>query len=83
MTEDDALALVRNALATAVPHRAMDLQNAAQKASLHDLELDSIATLEVIGLVEDALGGIEIPDEQLGTIRSVQHLINIVMEHQS
>lgn len=83
MTEDDALALVRNALATAVPHRAMDLQNAAQNALLHDLGLDSIATLEIIGLVEDALGGIEISDEQLETIRSVQHLINIVMEHQS
>ena len=81
MTETEALAIVRSALTTAVPHRSAELAQATPELSFNDLNLDSIATLETIGLVEDALGEIEFSEQQLGTIRTVKHLINLVMEH--
>ena len=82
MTEIEALAIVRNALVASVPHRSAELAHTAQEMSFDDLNLDSIAILETIGLVEDALGEIEFSEQQLGSVQSVKHLINLVMEHQ-
>ncbi len=78
MTESEAIALLRRALAQVVPERAAEFEQVAPSATLDELALDSAATIEVVGLLEEELGGEPFADAALSRVRTVGDLLQLV-----
>ncbi len=78
MTEQQALALLQQALGKVVPERAKELATVAPAATLDQLALDSAATIEVVGMLEEQLGGVPFDDDALSKVRTVGDLVALV-----
>ena len=77
MTETEAFALVEEALAKIVPGRATELQ-ASLDLPITDLGIDSVATLEMVGVIEDRLHT-TFADEDLAMVETLRDLVDLVL----
>ena len=56
---------------------ALEIRVAYQDQTIEDLALDSIATMEMVGFLEDRVEA-TFPDEDLAQVNSVRDLANLV-----
>lgn len=77
MTDDQVLALIKDALAKVAPSRKEEFDEVELSDTIEDLALDSIATMEMVGELEDNTGK-TFPDEELAKVNSVQDLATLV-----
>ena len=61
----------------------MDIENITPDANIKStLELDSLAIVDLVGLVENEFG-VKIPSAEVGTILTFQSLYDYIAEHQA
>ena len=61
----------------------VDIENIAPDANIKStLELDSLAIVDLVGLVENEFG-VKIPSAEVGTILTFQSLYDYIAEHQA
>jgi acyl carrier protein len=78
MTDTEVLALIQSALTKVAPNRREEFADVKLTDAIEDLALDSIATMEMVGELEDATGK-AFPDEELAKVSTVQDLANLVV----
>jgi acyl carrier protein len=72
--------LMKQAFAQAAPHTRGRLDALAHKDRIADLGLDSIATMEAVGYLEERIGRV-FPDEALARLDTVGDLAALLEEH--
>jgi acyl carrier protein len=77
MAEQDTLALIKAALMSVEPNRAAQFEDLRLETTIDDLELDSIALMEMIGYLEDQLDT-TFPDEEMAQIERLADLAVLI-----
>ncbi len=77
MSETNVLDLIKSALSEVAPNRAEEFEEIALSDTIEDLALDSIATMEMVGSLEDKVGK-TFPDEDLAKVTTVGDLAKLV-----
>ena len=77
MTDEKVLSLIREALFDVAPNRKEEFANIAISTTNEDLALDSIATMEMVGFLEDKTD-MTFPDEELATVQSLTDLARLI-----
>ena len=77
MTDTEVLSLIQKALHEVAPERTADFENIELSTTIDELSLDSIATMEMVGFLEDNTDRV-FPDEELTKVNSIANLANLV-----
>jgi len=80
MNDDKILGLIQEALFDVAPQRVADFKDIALTTVIADLALDSIATMEMVGFLEDKVEA-TFPDEKLATVNTLNDLADLVREN--
>jgi acyl carrier protein len=73
MNDADCVALLKEALFEVAPKRKKDFDTITLETPIADLKLDSIATMEMVGFVEDRLET-TFEEDQLARVQSLGDL---------
>ena len=79
MTDDSILALIREALRDVAPKRSQEFAEIALDCAIDELALDSIATMEMIGFIEERLD-LVFEEQALARVRTLGDLASLVRE---
>jgi acyl carrier protein len=77
MTDDEVVALVREALFEVAPTRKAEFADVRAETKIDDLALDSIALMEMIGVVEDRVQT-TFDEKDLARVQRVADLVRLV-----
>jgi acyl carrier protein len=77
MNDDQVLGLVKEALFEVAPNRKADFDKISLENTIEDLSLDSIATMEMVGFLEDRTEK-TFPDEELAKVNTIRDLASLV-----
>lgn len=77
MNDTEILSLIRNALKDVAPNRSAEWETVELDKSIEQLSLDSIATMEMVGFLEDHTEAV-FPDEELAKVNSLGDLASLV-----
>lgn len=80
MTDPTTLELIHEALAFALGKDVPSPERLEGDANLSDLGVESVASLEVAGYIEDKLS-IRFPDEELGGLMTVGDVVALIHRH--
>lgn len=75
MTDAEILALIKEALFEVAPKR--EFGELSMDQTIEDLALDSIATMEMVGFLEDRVDA-TFPDEELAKVHAIRDLAALV-----
>ena len=79
MNEADIIKLLSEGLKSVAPDRAAQFSDLTLEMSIDDLQLDSVATMELVGFLEDAVDA-TFPDEELVGVSSLGDLANLIRD---
>jgi len=74
---DKVLSLIKSALAEVAPKRESDFANVTLDTTIESLGLDSIATMEMVGFLEEQVDS-TFPDEDLAQVNALSDLAKLV-----
>jgi acyl carrier protein len=77
MTNDEIMALIKQALAEVAPSRKADFANIAADTKIEALGLDSISTMEMVNSIEEKIEA-TFPDEELAKVQKIGDLVGLV-----
>lgn len=77
MTDEQILTLVTDALDEVAPGRSKELAGKGLQTSIRDLGIDSVATMEMVGCIEERLD-VTFPDEELVSVNSLTDLAGMI-----
>lgn len=77
MTDSEAIDIIRKALGEVAADRADDFANISLDVSIEDLDLDSVTTMEMVGVIEEELD-IEFPDEELPKVNTLGDITKLM-----
>ncbi|MCO4743968.1 MAG: acyl carrier protein [Proteobacteria bacterium] len=77
MTDEKVLGLIREALFDVAPNRKEEFEGIQISTTIEDLALDSIATMEMVGFLEDKTD-MTFPDEELAKVASLTDLARMM-----
>lgn len=77
MTNDEIMALIKQALADVAPSRKADFAAITADTKIEALGLDSIATMEMVNFIEERIE-VTFPDEELAKVQRVSDLVGLV-----
>ncbi|MCK6506342.1 acyl carrier protein [Myxococcota bacterium] len=77
MTDADILSLVKDALNDVAPGREADFAKVTLDSKIEELGLDSIATMEMVGFLEEQVEA-TFPDEELAKVASIRDLTVLI-----
>ena len=77
MNDTEIISLIQEALADVAPNRTAEFADITTETSIESLGLDSIATMEMVGFLEERVDK-TFPDEELTQVTRVSHLANLV-----
>ncbi len=80
MNSEQAAALVRDAISEVAPSKAGDLSSVDLNTKIRDLGIDSVAAMEMVGVVEEKLE-ITFPDEDLAQLNRFSDLVDLIVNH--
>lgn len=80
MTDETIIGLIQEALFEVAPNRAESFKNITLDTTIESLSLDSIATMEMVGFLEDKVET-AFPDEKLATVTTLNDLADLVREN--
>lgn len=70
MTDAEALTMIREALLEVAADRSDGFEDLSLSLSIEDLELDSVTTMEMVGVLEERLET-TFPDEELPKVNTL------------
>ncbi len=77
MTDAQVVTLIQEALASVAPNRVADFKNITLDSSIESRGLDSIATREMVGGIEDKIST-TFPDEELAKVQKISDLARLI-----
>lgn len=77
MTDSEITALLATALDEVAPGRSDRLRTEGLGLTLRELEIDSVAAMEIVGVLEEELD-LTIPEDELVDVRALSDLAAIV-----
>jgi len=77
MDEQDALALIKEALCEVAPENASYFQQLTLDAHIKDLGIDSVRILEMVGAIEDRLAR-TFPEDELTRAQTLRSLATLI-----
>ncbi|TNE85926.1 MAG: acyl carrier protein [Deltaproteobacteria bacterium] len=77
MTDEKVLSLIKEALFDVAPSRKEEFEDIQISTTIEDLALDSIATMEMVGFLEDKTD-MTFPDEELAKVQSLDDLAKMI-----
>ena len=77
MEHEEILTLIKSALAEVAPTRTADFANVQFETSIESLGLDSIATMEMVGFIEESVDS-TFPDEELAKVNHLKDLAGLI-----
>ena len=77
MNDTQIISLIKEALADVAPNRTSEFAGISTSTSIESLGLDSIATMEMVGFLEERVDK-TFPDEELTQVTNVSHLANLI-----
>ncbi len=80
MTDETIVGLIQEALFEVAPNRTESFKNITLTTTIESLSLDSIATMEMVGFLEDKVES-AFPDEKLATVTTLNDLATLVREN--
>ncbi|MCB9676640.1 MAG: acyl carrier protein [Alphaproteobacteria bacterium] len=69
--------MIQEALADVAPNRAGEFNDITVSTTIESLGLDSIATMEMVGFLEERVDT-TFPDEELTAVSTIGHLANLI-----
>ncbi len=73
MTDQEAIGLLKRALADVAPERSVEFADLTLDHHIKDLSLDSVSVMEMIGFLEEQVNR-TFPDEELTKVTTLQDL---------
>lgn len=80
MDNAELLGLIKEALVEVAPTRKRDFENVEMNTQIESLGLDSIATMEMVGFLEEQVDA-TFPDEELTKVNSLGDLAQLIQSH--
>jgi len=80
MNDPQVIALIQEALFEVAPTRKADFASITLNTKIEELALDSIATMEMVGFVEDRLET-TFEEDQLARVQNIGDLAKIIKNH--
>lgn len=80
MDNNELLGLIKDALTEVAPTRKKDFANVSLDTQIESLGLDSIATMEMVGFLEEQVDA-TFPDEDLTKVTSLGDLATLIKSH--
>ena len=77
MNDAQIVALIKDALHDVVPTRTAEFENVSLTTSIEDLQLDSIAAMEMVSFLEDKVST-TFPDEEIAKVNCLGDLASLV-----
>ncbi|NCG17935.1 MAG: hypothetical protein GWP91_02855 [Rhodobacterales bacterium] len=77
MDNDKVLSLIKRALAEVAPNRKADFDSVQLDTTIESLGLDSIATMEMVGFLEEEVDA-TFPDEDLAQVNALNDLAKLI-----
>lgn len=77
MNDEKVLTLIKEALFDVAPNRKEEFEDIQISTTIEDLALDSIATMEMVGFLEDKTD-MTFPDEDLAKVQSLSDLAKMI-----
>ena len=82
MNENEINALVVAALDDVAPGKSAKLGDTGLDVKIRDLSIDSVASMEMVGFIEDKLGT-TFPDEDLAAVNKLSDLADLIRSAKS
>lgn len=79
MSNQEIIALIKKAVDEVAPGKVADINDATLNVSIRELGIDSVASMEMVSVVEEEIGA-TFPDEDLAGINTLQDLVNLVAQ---
>ncbi|MCB9788999.1 MAG: acyl carrier protein [Deltaproteobacteria bacterium] len=79
MNDSEILTLMTQALDSVAPGWSKEVRELRMDLKMRDLSIDSVATMEMVGYVEEELG-VTFPDEDLARVNKVGDLAALIRE---
>ena len=76
-SNDEILALIKRAVDDVAPGKVDSLNAATLNVSIRELGIDSVASMEMVSVVEEEIG-VTFPDDELAGINTLADLVNLV-----
>lgn len=77
MTDEQILTLVREALDEVAPGKSKNLEGVTLDVSITELNLDSVSTMEMLGVIEERLDA-TFPDEDLMNLNKLSDVAKLI-----
>lgn len=77
LDNDKVLSLIKRALAEVAPNRKADFDSVQLDTTIESLGLDSIATMEMVGFLEEEVDA-TFPDEDLAQVNALNDLAKLI-----
>jgi acyl carrier protein len=77
MSDDEILAMIKEALRSTVPERAADFEHIRLGSDLRDIAISSVSMMEMVCYIEDRLA-MTFRLEDLGKIAELRDLANLI-----
>jgi acyl carrier protein len=77
MNQQQAVALIKEALAEISPDKAAEFESTSLETRIKDLGIDSVAAMELVGAIEERIG-VTFPDEDLAQISRFVDLVDLI-----
>lgn len=77
MNDADIISLIQDALADVAPNRSGEFDDITTATTIESLGLDSIATMEMVGFLEEKVDA-TFPDEELTQVTSIGDLATLI-----
>ncbi len=77
MNDQEILALMKEALAEVAPDRVEEFEQIDLGATMQDLNLDSVSSMEMVSILEERTDVI-FPDEELARVESLTDLAKLI-----
>lgn len=76
-TDEELLAIVHRALVDVAPGQAAQFEQLSLSSRIDNLELDSIAIVEMVGIIENTVGN-NFPLDEIAAVRTVQDIVDLI-----
>ncbi len=77
MSDAEIIGIIQEALADVAPNRVGEFDGITVETTIESLGLDSIATMEMVGFLEEKVDT-TFPDEELTAVTTIGHLANLI-----
>lgn len=81
MTQQEIIAMIQNAINEVAPGKVQSINDNNINTSIRELGIDSVASMEMVSVVEETIG-VNFPDDDLAGLNTLNDLVALVVKAQ-